>query len=111
MEKKGWRLVDPGSAAGLDASISKAADENQNWFGYYWDPTSIVGKYGLTMLDFGVPFGGKENWDGCIVKPEQVRKSEAFHGQSQKYLLSRIASRRELVLSVITLQSAFSLGP
>ena len=23
------------------------------------------------MLDFGVPFAGKENWDGCVVKPEQ----------------------------------------
>ncbi len=23
------------------------------------------------MLDFGIPFAGKENWDGCIVKPEQ----------------------------------------
>ena len=22
-------------------------------------------------LDFGVPFGGKENWDNCIVKPEK----------------------------------------
>ena len=71
MEKKGWRLVDPGSAAGLDASIAKASDRGQNWFGYYWSPTSIVGKYSLTMLDFGVPFAGKENWDGCVVKPEQ----------------------------------------
>ena len=71
MEKKGWRLVDPGSAAGLDASIAKASDRKQNWFGYYWSPTSIVGKYSLTMLDFGVDFAGKENWDGCIVKPEQ----------------------------------------
>ena len=71
MEKKGWRLVDPGSAAGLDASIAKASDRGENWFGYYWSPTSIVGKYSLTMLDFGVPFAGSENWDSCIVKPEQ----------------------------------------
>jgi glycine betaine/proline transport system substrate-binding protein len=71
MEKKGWRLVDPGSAAGLDASISKASDRKENWFGYYWSPTSIVGKYSLNMMDFGVPFGGKDNWDNCIVKPEQ----------------------------------------
>ncbi|GIS77640.1 MAG: hypothetical protein CM1200mP13_09990 [Candidatus Pelagibacterales bacterium] len=26
MEKKGWVLIDPGSAAGLDGTISKAAD-------------------------------------------------------------------------------------
>ena len=71
MEKKGWRLVDPGSAAGLDASVSKASDRGENWFGYYWSPTALVGKYGLTMLDFGIPFAGKDNWDNCVVKPEQ----------------------------------------
>ena len=71
MEKKGWVLVDPGSAAGLDGSIAKAAEGDKNWFGYYWNPTSIIGKYGMVAMDFGVPFAGKENWDGCIVKPEQ----------------------------------------
>ena len=25
----------------------------------------------MQPMDFGVPFAGKENWDGCIVKPEQ----------------------------------------
>jgi ABC-type proline/glycine betaine transport systems, periplasmic components len=63
MEKKGWVLIDPGSAAGLDGTISKAADSGNPWFGYYWNPTSMVGKYGLIPVDFGVPFGGRDNWD------------------------------------------------
>jgi len=71
MEKKGWVLVDPGSAAGLDGSIAKAADSGNTWFGYYWNPTSIVGKYGLIPVDFGVPFAGRDNWDNCITLPEQ----------------------------------------
>ena len=71
MEKKGWVLVDPGSAAGLDGSISKAAEGDKNWFGYYWSPTSIVGKYSLIPLEWGVDYAGDENWNGCIVKPEQ----------------------------------------
>ena len=25
----------------------------------------------MVPVDFGVPFAGSENWDGCIVKPEQ----------------------------------------
>ena len=25
----------------------------------------------MQPMDFGVPFAGSENWDGCIVKPEQ----------------------------------------
>lgn len=71
MEKKGWILVDPGSAAGLDGSMAKAVERGENWFGYYWSPTAMIGKYKMHKLDFGVPFAGSENWDGCIVKPEQ----------------------------------------
>ena len=71
MEKKGWVLVDPGSAAGLDGSMAKAVERGENWFGYYWSPTSMIGKYKMHKLDFGVPFGGKDNWDNCIVKPEK----------------------------------------
>ena len=71
MEKKGWVLVDPGSAAGLDGSMAKAVERGDNWFGYYWSPTSMIGKYGMIPVDFGVPYAGSSNWDGCIVKPEQ----------------------------------------
>ena len=71
MERKGWVLVDPGSAAGLDGSMAKAVERGENWFGYYWSPTSMIGKYKMVPVDFGVPFAGSENWDGCIVKPEQ----------------------------------------
>ena len=71
MEKKGWVLVDPRSAAGLDGSIAKAADSGNTWFGYYWNPTSIVGKYNLQPVDFGVPFAGRDNWDNCITLAEQ----------------------------------------
>ena len=70
MEKKGWKLVDPGSAAGLDASMTKAVDRSDNWFGYYWTPTSLVGKNKIVKLDWGVPFAGKKNWDGCIALSE-----------------------------------------
>lgn len=71
MEAKGWKLIDPGSAAGLDGSIAKAVERDEPWFGYYWSPTAMIGKYDLQLLEFGVPFAGAENWDGCIVKPEQ----------------------------------------
>jgi len=68
MEKKGWVLVDPGSKAGLDGSMSKAAQRGDNWLGYYWAPTSLIGKYNMKLMDFGVPFAGSENWDSCVAK-------------------------------------------
>ena len=71
MEEKGWILVDPGSQAGLDGSLIKANDREDPWFGYYWAPTAIIGKYNMKLMPFGVPFAGTENWDGCIAKAEQ----------------------------------------
>lgn len=49
----GFELVDPGSAAGLDGSIAKAYERKQPWFGYYWAPTAILGKYKMVKVDFG----------------------------------------------------------
>jgi glycine betaine/proline transport system substrate-binding protein len=71
MEAKGWKLVDPGSAAGLDGSMSKAVERDEYWFGYYWSPTSMIGKYNMVKVPYGVPFVGKDHWDNCIAKPEQ----------------------------------------
>jgi len=66
MEAKGWKLIDPGSAAGLDGSVAKASEQGDNWFGYYWNPTSLVGKYDLRHVPFGVDYAGDDNWVGCI---------------------------------------------
>ncbi|MEM5470055.1 glycine betaine ABC transporter substrate-binding protein [Celeribacter marinus] len=71
MEAKGWVLVDPGSAAGLDGSIAKAVERDEPWFGYYWAPTAIIGKYDLQMLPFEAEYAGDDNWNNCISLPEQ----------------------------------------
>jgi len=71
MEEKGWKLVDPGSAAGLDGSMAKANERGEPWFGYYWSPTAMIGKYNMKLLKWDTAWGGSENWDGCIVKAEQ----------------------------------------
>lgn len=49
----GFEIVDPGSAAGLDGSISRAFERKKPWFGYYWSPTAILGKYEMVKVDFG----------------------------------------------------------
>jgi glycine betaine/proline transport system substrate-binding protein len=71
MEAKGWLLVDPGSAAGLDGSMAKAVERGESWFGYYWSPTSMIGKYKMVMLPFEAEYAGDDNWNGCIALPEQ----------------------------------------
>jgi glycine betaine/proline transport system substrate-binding protein len=63
-ESKGFDLIDTGSAAGLDGSIANAYEREQGWLGYYWAPTSVMGKYEMVALDAGVP-NDKEMWDAC----------------------------------------------
>jgi glycine betaine/proline transport system substrate-binding protein len=62
--EKGFVLVDTGSAAGLDGSIAKAYERGEGWLGYYWAPTSILGKYEMVKLDEGVEHDAEE-WVTC----------------------------------------------
>ena len=66
---KGFVLVSTGSSAGLDGSIAKAYERKQGWLGYYWAPTSILGKYEMVKLDAGVPFD-KDGFEGCNTKAD-----------------------------------------
>lgn len=50
-EAKGFELIDPGSAAGLDGSIAAAYERQAPWLGYYWAPTALLGKYEMVRLD------------------------------------------------------------
>jgi len=63
-KQKGFDLVETGSAAGLDGSIANAFEKKTGWLGYYWAPTTIMGKYDMVQLDFGTP-NDKAEWDRC----------------------------------------------
>ena len=63
-DKHNFTLVDTGSAAGLDGSIAKAYERKRGWAGYYWSPTSLLGKYKMVKLDAGVPEDLAE-WKRC----------------------------------------------
>ncbi|MFO1140728.1 MAG: ABC transporter substrate-binding protein [Paracoccus sp. (in: a-proteobacteria)] len=64
VEAKGFTLVDTGSAAGLDGSMAKAYEQKGPWLGFYWAPTSMLGKYDMVAVDFGVPNDMAE-WKRC----------------------------------------------
>ncbi len=53
LEKDGFELVDPGSGAGLSGAIARAYERQEPWFGYYWAPTAVLGKYKMVKVDFG----------------------------------------------------------
>lgn len=41
----------PGSQAALNATIAAAYRRGQPWFGYYWEPTWVIGQYEMTRLE------------------------------------------------------------
>jgi len=63
-DKAGFDLIDPGSSAGLDGSLIKAYERGEGWLGYYWLPTSMLGKYEMVKLEHGVALDRAE-WDRC----------------------------------------------
>ncbi len=69
LKDSGFEIVDSGSAAGLDGSIAKAYERKQPWFGYYWAPTAILGKYNMVKVDFqsGVDV---EHFRNCVAKAD-----------------------------------------
>ncbi len=68
-EAKGFELIDTGSAAGLDGSIANAFSQQKGWLGYYWAPTSVLGKYEMVALDMEAEHD-KVEWDNCTVKAD-----------------------------------------
>lgn len=42
-----------GSGETLAASLASAYEAREPWFGYYWEPTSLLGKYPMVLVDIG----------------------------------------------------------
>ncbi|WP_135079911.1 ABC transporter substrate-binding protein [Terasakiella sp. SH-1] len=68
MENAGFDLVDPGSGAALAGSIAKAYERGEAWFGYYWAPTAVLGKYKMVKVDVGVT--DADHFANCLTQAE-----------------------------------------
>ena len=66
---KNFKLVDPGTQAGLDGALTKAYERKEGWLGYYWSPTALLGKYPMVRLEAGVPHDATE-WKRCNTKAD-----------------------------------------
>lgn len=60
LDEAGFEIIDPGSSAGLSGAIAKAYERKEGWFGYYWAPTAILGKYEMVKVDFGTGIDTEE---------------------------------------------------
>jgi glycine betaine/proline transport system substrate-binding protein len=67
LEKNDIEVFNHGSGETLATSIGAAYSEKKPWFGYYWGPTAILGRYPMTKVDMG-PY--KEEVHACNAKKE-----------------------------------------
>ncbi|PKF49836.1 ABC transporter substrate-binding protein [Enterovibrio nigricans] len=67
LDKAGFEQVDPGSGAALAGSIARAYDREKPWFGYYWSPTPVLGRYEMVKVDFGVA-PDPAHYEQCITQ-------------------------------------------
>ena len=49
----GFEIFNHGSGETLAASIASAYTNKEPWFGYYWVPTPVLGKYNMVEVDMG----------------------------------------------------------
>jgi glycine betaine/proline transport system substrate-binding protein len=73
-----YNYLRPGSDTALAASIAGAYEKGEPWLGYYWEPTWIMGKYDMTLLE--EPEYSKEKWNnGYACEFAPVRVTIAVH--------------------------------
>ncbi|MEO1649379.1 MAG: ABC transporter substrate-binding protein [Pseudomonadota bacterium] len=53
MEEAGVKTFQHGSGETLATSIAAAFADKKPWFGYYWEPTAILGKFPMTRVNIG----------------------------------------------------------
>ena len=45
-----FNIFEPGSGTALLTSMVSAYEQHEPWFGYFWSPTSAIGKYDMTVV-------------------------------------------------------------
>ncbi len=53
MEDAGIEIFNHGSGETLGTSMASAYQNEEPWFGYYWGPTTPLGKFDMTSIDLG----------------------------------------------------------
>jgi glycine betaine/proline transport system substrate-binding protein len=81
LDKAGFEIVDPGSGAGLAGAIAKAYERKEPWFGYYWAPTSVLGKYDMVKVDFGSGVD-EDAFINCITSADCVEPTVTMYPPS-----------------------------
>ena len=87
LEKSKFDVIDPGSGAALAGSLAKAYERNKPWFGYYWSPTPVLGKYPMVKVDFGSGVDVDE-YINCTTQPDCESPKVTMYPPSPVYTIT-----------------------
>lgn len=106
LDKAGFELLDPGSGAGLAGSIAKAYEREQAWFGYYWAPTAVLGKYKMVKVDFGSGTDPK-HFKECITQETCLEPKATMYPPSavESVVTEKFAKRAPAVMDYLAARS------
>ena len=106
LESAGFKMVDPGSGAALSGAIAKAYERQEAWFGYYWAPTAVLGKYEMVKVDFGSGVD-KAHFESCITDTECVDPKPTMYPPSavQTVTTAEFAERAPEAYSYVSSRS------
>jgi len=102
----GFDLIDPGSGAGLSGSIAKAYERKEAWFGYYWAPTAVLGKYKMVKVDFGSGIDVKQ-FKECITQNDCLTPKPTMYPPSavDSVVTEKFAKRAPEVMAYLSSRS------
>ncbi len=106
LKDAGFELIDPGSGAGLAGAIARAYERRKPWFGYYWAPTAILGKYPMVKVDFGSGID-EQYFIDCISKPDCENPKVTMYPPSPVHTVTteRFAARAPEAYAYLTRRS------
>jgi glycine betaine/proline transport system substrate-binding protein len=87
LDEYGFEVIDPGSGAALAGTIAKAYDRKKPWFGYYWSPTPVLGKYDMVKVDFGSGIDLDE-YVNCITQPDCLEPKVTMYPPSPVHTIT-----------------------
>ena len=83
-----YNYFQPGSDAALSAAITSAYEKGEPIVAYYWEPTWLMGKYDLVLLD-DEPYIDDESYKAGLTECPSVRvtvaASNAFYTENEEF--------------------------
>ena len=103
-----YNLFPSGSGAALVASMAGAYEQEEPWFGYYWEPTWAMGKYDMTKI--GEPAFTQEIWDttrGCAYPADKVVTLATADFVDREPVLAEFFTKWEVTNAILNQVTAY----